>query len=71
MKVLKIWGWILLAAAAVLWGCGWISGEFSGHGIAGMDNVDLLLTICAFVCILLATTVLVIVQALKQPPNHK
>ena len=66
MKALKIWGWLLFAAAVALLGYGWISGEFSGHGIASMDNVDLILTICSIVCILLEITVFVVAQAIKQ-----
>ena len=71
MKVLKIWGWLLFATAVALSSYGWISGEFCGHGIASMDNVDLMLTICSIVCALLAITVLVVVQALNQSKSNK
>ena len=71
MKALKIWGWLLFATAVALSGYGWISGEFSGHGIASMDNVDLMLTICSVVCALLAITVLVIAQVAKQAQEKK
>lgn len=71
MKALKIWGWLLFATAVSLSGYGWISGEFSGHGITSMDNVDLMLTICSIVCTLLAITALVIVQAIKQVQEKK
>lgn len=71
MKVLKIWGWLLLAASAFLCGYGWISGEFNGHGIEKMDSVQLFLSIVSLVCLLLAITVLVIVQAIKQSQENK
>ena len=71
MKALKIWGWLLFAAAVVLWGYGCISGEFSGHGITSMDNVPLVLTIVSIVCLLLAITVLVISYAIKQSQANK
>lgn len=71
MKALKIWGWLLFATAVVLSSYGWISGKFSGHGIASMDNVDLMPTICSIVCSLLAITVLIIVQAAKQAQEKK
>ncbi len=71
MKALKIWGWLLFAISAILWGYGWISGEFSGHGIAKMDNVALVLTIVSIVCFLLAITVLTVTQAIKQSQADK
>lgn len=71
MKALKIWGWLLFATAVALSSYGWISGEFSGHGIASMDNVDLMLTICSVVCALLAITVWVIAQVAKQAQEKK
>ena len=40
MKALKIWGWLLFVTAVALSSYGWISGEFNGHGIASMDNVE-------------------------------
>ena len=66
MKVLKIWGWLLFAMSAILWGYGWISGEFNGHGITKMDNVALILTIVSIVCLLLAITILIVTKAIKQ-----
>ncbi len=71
MKALKIWGWLLFAASAILYGYGWISGEFDGHGIASMENVPLLITIVSLVCLLLAITVLVISYAIKQSQANK
>ena len=71
MKALKIWGWLLLVASALLSGYGWISGEFNGHGIANMDNVPLVLTIVSIVCLLLAITVWVISYAMKQSQVNK
>ena len=71
MKALKIWGYLLFAASVILSGYGWISGEFNGHGIASMDNVDLMLTICSIVCTLLAITVLVVVHAINQSKSNK
>ena len=71
MKALKIWGWLLLLSSAALWGYGWISGEYNGHGIARMDTVPLVLTIISIVCLLLAVTVLVVVQAIKQSQADK
>lgn len=71
MKVLKIWGWLLFALSAILWGYGWISGEFNGHGITKMDNVALILTIVSIVCLLLAITVLTVTQAIKQSQADK
>ena len=71
MKALKIWGWLLVVISIVLSGYGWISGEFNGHGIASSDNVDLMLTICSIICALLAITVFVIVQAIKQTKEEK
>ena len=66
MKALKIWGWLLFVMSVILWGYGWISGEFSGHGIAKMDNVALILTIVSIVCLLLAITILIVTKAIKQ-----
>ena len=71
MKALKIWGWLLFAISAILCGYGWISGEFSGHGITKMDNVALILTIVSIVCLLLAITVLTVTQAIKQSQADK
>lgn len=66
MKALNIWGWLLFAASVILYGYGWISGEFNGHGIASMDNVPLVLTIVSLVCLLLAITVLLVSYVIKQ-----
>ena len=66
MNALKFWGWLLFAASVILYGYGWVSGEFSGHGIASMDNVSLVLTIVSVVCMLLAITVFVVTYAIKQ-----
>lgn len=71
MKPLKIWGWLLFAASAILYGYGWISGEFDGHGIASMENFPLLITIVSLVCLLLAITVLIISYAIKQSQANK
>lgn len=71
MKALKIWGWLLFAASVILYGYGWISGAFSGHGITSMDNVSLVLTIVSIVCLLLAITILVISYAIKQSRTDK
>ena len=71
MKALKIRGWLLFAASVILSGYGWISREFNGHGIASMDAVPLVLTIVSIVCLLLAITVLVIEQAIKQSKSDK
>lgn len=71
MKALKIWGWLLFAMSGILWGYGWISGEFNGHGIAKMDNVALVLTIISIVCLLLAITVLIVTKAIKQSQADK
>lgn len=60
MNALKFWGWLLFAASVILYGYGWVSGEFNGHGIASMDNVSLVLTIVSLVCLLLAITVLLV-----------
>ena len=60
MNALKCWGWLLFAASVILYGYGWVSGEFNGHGIASMDNVSLVLTIVSLVCLLLAITVLLV-----------
>ncbi len=71
MKALKIWGWLLFATSVILYGYGWISGEFNGHGITNMDNVPLVLTIVSIVCLLLAITVWVISYAMKQSQTNK
>lgn len=66
MKALKFWGWLLFASSVVLYGYGWVSGEFNGRGIASMDNVPLVLTVVSIVCLLLAITVFVVTYAIKQ-----
>lgn len=66
MNALKFWGWLLFAASVILYGYGWVSGEFNGRGIASMDNVSLVLTIVSVVCMLLAFTVFVVTYAIKQ-----
>jgi len=70
MKTLNIWGWLLFAASVFLWGYGWISGEFNGHGIAQMGNVALLLTIFSVVCLLLSITIWMVGQAIKEKLDH-
>jgi len=71
MKALKIWAWLLLAAAAALFAYGWLSGEFSGHGIADMDNAALLLSVFSAVCALLAITVFLIAWAVEHSKSDK
>ena len=66
MKILKIWGIMLLVFSAVLFGYGWISGEFSGNGIMNMDNADLLLSIFSLVALLLAITVFTVAWAISE-----
>ena len=66
MKALKIWGWLLLASAAALYGYGWVSGVFNGHGIARMDPLALALTVLSVVCARLAVTVWVTAAALRE-----
>lgn len=66
MKGLKVWGWMLFAAASGFFWTGIINGNFNGHGIHRMNNGALMLAILSTVCFLLAVTVWVIANALQE-----
>ena len=71
MKGLKIWGWILFTISMALYFYGFISGDFTGHGIYKMNNMALLLVILSTVSFLLAITVWAVVRALNEKQNKK
>ena len=71
MKALKIWGWILFASAVVLHLVGLFSGEYNRYGWYGTSTTAMMLTIFSVVSLLLAITVFVIVQAIKQSQTDK
>lgn len=71
MKALKIWGWLLFASAVGLHLVGLFGGEYNRYGLYGTSTTAMILTIFSAVCLLLAITVLVIVQAIKQSKTDK
>ena len=71
MKALKIWAWILVASAVVLHFVGLFGGEYNRYGLYGTSTTAMMLTIFSVVCLLLAITVLVIGQAIKQSKTDK
>lgn len=65
MNALKHWGWTLLMAACCLWVYVWIeTGDVLKF--SDMENFELVATTVAIVCVLLGSTVFLIVKAINQ-----
>lgn len=69
MKLLKIWGWFLLACAVVLYGIGVFTGEFNraiGLLFWGTSMEAMLLLVTAVFCLLLSVTVFLVANSLTK-----
>ena len=69
MKLLKIWGWFLLACAVPLYGIGAFTGEFNraiGLLFWGTSMEAMLLLVSSIFCLLLSVTVLLVVNGITK-----
>lgn len=69
MKLLRIWGWILLICAVALYGIGIFTGEFNraiGLLFWGTSMEEMLLLVSSVFCLLLSITVLLVVNCLTK-----
>lgn len=71
MKALKIWGWILLASAVILYLIGLFSGEYNKYGLYGTSTIAMMLTIFSGMCLLLAITVFFVITAINKTSSEK
>lgn len=68
MKLLKIWGWLLLAFAIIIYTVGIFTGEFNRQMALlfwGTSIEAMLMLSIAVVCLLLSITVFLVLYSLK------
>lgn len=68
MKLLKIWGWLLLTFSIIIYSIGIFSGEFNRQMAVlfwGTSEEAVLMLVISIVCLLLAITVFFVVNSMK------
>ena len=69
MKLLKIWGWLLLACSATLYVIGIFTGEFNRQMALlfwGTSVEAMLLLVSSIFCLLLSITVFLVLHGLSK-----
>ena len=64
MRMLKVWGFILLIAAIVLYLIGVFGGEFSEYGLYGKSTEAIILLFSSIFCFIVSISVLLTVHAI-------